>query len=142
MALPDDVELAAVTHLTAQLPSMYVSSVVPEPDVFDELMATKDAIVTVTWVGGDPSLRSWAAQTVIDGPRLSVDARARTRQAAYAAVAEVRRAAEAMHGVTAAGVKCTSIDVGGPTFRPEEPNTNVTRIGFFADLQAKAAPVT
>lgn len=141
MALPDDVELAAVTHLTAQLPGMYISSVTPEPDVFDQLMATKGAIVTVARVGGDPSLRSWAAQTVIDGPRLSVDVRARTRQAANTAVAEVRRACEAMHGVVAAGVKCTSIDVGGPTIRPEEPNTSVTRIGFFADLQAKAAPI-
>lgn len=140
MALPDDVELMAVTLLSAALPTMYVSSATPEPDIFDQLMAAKDAIVTVARVGGDPTLRSWAAQTVIDGPRLSIDVRARTRQAANTAVAAVRRAAEAMHGATAAGVKCASIDVGGGTFRPEEPNTGVTRIGLFADLQAKAAP--
>jgi hypothetical protein len=141
VALPDDVELMAVTYLTAQLPTMYVSSETPEPDVFDSLMAAKDAIVTVVRVGGDPSLRSWAAKTVIDAPRLSVDVRAKDRGAANTATALVRKAAETMHGVSAAGCKCTSIDVGGPTIRPDEPNTGVVRVGFFADMQAKAAPV-
>lgn len=139
MALPDDVELMAVTHLAAHLPGMYVSSVVPEPDIFDQLLAARDAIVTVTRIGGDPALRSWAAETVLDGPRLSIDVRAKDRQTANTTTTQVRRAAEAMHGATAAGCRCVSITVGGPTLRPEEPNTNVVRLGFTVDMRAKAA---
>lgn len=140
MAAMPDAELMAVTHLTARLPGMYVSSDVPEPDIFDQLMAAKDAIVTVIRVGGDPSLRNWAAETVIDAPRLSIDVRGRDRQAANTAAGLVREAAEAMHGVSVSGGRCKSIDVGGPTLRPEELNTSVVRLGFFADMRTTPAP--
>lgn len=135
MPLPD-VEALAVQYLTGAVDGLYVCTVRPDGTEFTDLLP----LAQVTRVGGPRTIPTWAGRYAAEDARLSVDVYAATREAVAAAVGAVRLALEDLKGVvTPQGTVSRTWEETGPTARPEEPNTNVVRIGWVAGLTVRSA---
>ncbi|MGW2932961.1 hypothetical protein ACWDA7_14085 [Streptomyces sp. NPDC001156] len=94
--------------------------------------------VQVTRIGGAKAVQTWQGARLFDEPRLSLDVWAADRIAATDATAAVRAAFEQMHGISRdGGLVQRTWEETGPALRPEEPNTNVVRIGLTVGLRVR-----
>lgn len=126
-----DIEEFLIGHLTDQLPDVYACSILPSDPTF----TTSLPLVQVTRIGGIPVYRRQ-----LDEPTVSLDVYASSRQQANEVVGRVRAVVAAMTDVTREGGRVTQTDEAtGPTLRPEEPNTNVVRIGLTVSLIVRPA---
>ncbi|WP_328981773.1 hypothetical protein OG258_19965 [Streptomyces mirabilis] len=96
--------------------------------------------VWVNRIGGVRVTGTSGGRRLHDEARISLDVYAASRVGATDAMARVRAAVEQMQGITRDGgsVLRTWEEIG-PAIRPEEPNTNVTRIGYTAGLRVRPA---
>lgn len=96
--------------------------------------------VWINRIGGVRMEGTWDGRRLFDEARLSLDVYADSRVAATDAVAQVRAAVEQMQNTTRdGGFVLRTWEETGPAVRPEEPNTNVVRIGFTAVLRVRPA---
>ncbi|MEE4540991.1 hypothetical protein V2S66_03285 [Streptomyces sp. V4-01] len=134
MALPD-VEALIVHYLTGAVDGLYVCTVRPDGTAFTALLP----LAQITRVGGPRTIPTWNGRYVAEDARVSVDVYATSREAANASVGTVRLALESLRGrVTQQGTVSRTWEETGPTARPEEPNTNVVRIGWTAGLTIRS----
>lgn len=128
-----DVEAMVVGHLAQTLG--YEASTV-RPDGFEQHLP----YVQVTRIGGASTARTWQGRALQDEARLSLDVYAASREAAVDAVNLVRGAFEQMQGTSRnGGLVLRAWEETGPAVRPDEPNTNVTRIGLIVGLRVRPA---
>ncbi len=112
------------------------STVRPGGDAFTEALP----FVWVNRIGGVRVTRTFQGRALHDEARISLDVFAANRVAATDAVAAVRAAVEAMHGTSRdGGFVLRTWEETGPAVRPEEPNTNVTRIGLTVGIRVRPA---
>lgn len=130
-----DTEQMVVNHLLDVL-GYQASTVRPDGDAFTEALP----FVWVNRIGGVRVTRTSKGRSLHDEARLSLDVYASSRVAATDAVARVRAAFEQMHGTFRdSGFVLRTWEETGPAVRPEEPNTNVTRIGLIVGLRVRPA---
>lgn len=130
-----DVEQMVVNQMLDVL-GYEASTIKPNGDTFEQALP----YVWVARVGGVRVARTLQGQALHDEARLSLDVYARDRVATVDAVAQVRAAFEQMHGTSRdGGLVLRTWEETGPTVRPEEPNTNVVRIGLMVGLRVRPA---
>jgi hypothetical protein len=96
--------------------------------------------VWVNRIGGVRTTGTLGGRRLHDEARISLDVYAASRVESTDAMARVRAAVEQMQGTTRdGGLVLRTWEETGPAIRPEEPNTNVTRIGFTAGLRVRPA---
>ncbi|MFF3558971.1 hypothetical protein ACFYXS_02865 [Streptomyces sp. NPDC002574] len=96
--------------------------------------------VWVARIGGARTGESFGGRRQFDDARISLDVFAPSRVEATDAMALLRAAIEDMQGTTRDdGTVLRTWEEIGPTIRPEEPNTEVTRIGYTAGLRVQPA---
>jgi hypothetical protein len=94
--------------------------------------------VQVTRIGGMKAVQTWQGARLFDEPRIDLDIWAADRITATDATAAVRTVFEQMHGITRdGGLVQRTWEETGPALRPEEPNTNVVRIGLTVGLRVR-----
>jgi hypothetical protein len=131
--LPDE-ELMAVALLTAALDGVTVCTDLPDGSAFTAALP----VVRVLRAGGLPDIAAWGGDVLRDNPRLSVDCYAASRAQCKELVARVRAAWMSMAGAsTPQGSVSRAWEEVGPTARPEEPNTNITRFGWIAGMSVR-----
>lgn len=131
--LPDE-ELIATTLLRGLLDGVTVCTVLPDGGAFDAALP----VVRVLRVGGLPDLETWGGPPLRDNPRLSIDCYATTWAGCKALVGQVRAAWGSLAGVsTALGSVDRTWEEVGPTARPEDPNTNITRFGWIVGMSVR-----
>ncbi|MFI0939142.1 hypothetical protein [Streptomyces sp. NPDC021020] len=130
-----DVE-AMVVHQLLDVAGYQAATVRPDGDEFKAALP----FVWVNRIGGARTEETFGGLRLFDDARVSLDIYAASRVEAADAVARVRAAVEQMQGTTREGgcVLRTWEEIG-PAIRPEEPNTNVTRIGYIAGLRVQPA---
>jgi hypothetical protein len=102
------------------------STVRPEGDAFTEALP----FVQVTRIGGTRTTGTSTGRRVHDDSRVE----------ATDAMAQVRAAVEQMQGTSRnGGFVLRTWEETGPAVRPEEPNSNVTRLGYTAGLRVRPA---
>jgi len=132
MALPD-VELLVVTYLS-EATGFFVCTDRPDGTEF----ASRLPVVQIIRTGGPRSIPTWNGRYAAEDARFSVDVYASTRLAANQAVGTVRLALEDLKGSTRPeGAVSRTWEEVGPAARPEEPNTDVVRIGWIAGLTVR-----
>ncbi|MFE4991427.1 hypothetical protein ACFRH4_08755 [Streptomyces mirabilis] len=105
----------------------------------DDFTATLP-FVWVNRIGGVRSEETFGGLRMFDEGRISLDVYAASRVEATDATARVRAAVEQMQGTTRdGGSVLRTWEETGPAVRPEEPNTDVTRIGYTAGLRVQPA---
>lgn len=110
------------------------STVRPEGDAFTEALP----FVQVTRIGGTRVTGTAAGRQLHDEARISLDVYAASRVEATDAMAQVRAAVEQMQGTSRnGGYVLRTWEETGPAVRPEEPNSNVTRLGYTAGLRVR-----
>lgn len=103
----------------------------------DEFVAALP-FVWVNRIGGVRTEGTWDGRRLFDEARISLDVYADSRVAATDAVAQVRAAVEQMQNTTRdGGFVLRTWEETGPAVRPEEPNTNVVRIGMTVVLRVR-----
>ncbi|MFJ9353761.1 hypothetical protein [Streptomyces mirabilis] len=96
--------------------------------------------VWVNRIGGVRGEETFGGLRMFDEGRISLDVYAASRVEATDAMARVRAAVEQMQGTTRdGGSVLRTWEETGPAVRPEEPNTDVTRIGYTAGLRVQPA---
>lgn len=134
MALPD-VELLVVQYLT-EVTGLYACTVRPDGTEFSSHLP----LVQITRTGGPRTLPTWRGQYVAEDARFSVDVFAASRQAANQTVSAVRLALEGLKGAIRDGGAVSRVwEEIGPAARPEEPNTDVVRIGWITGMTVRPA---
>lgn len=132
MALPD-VELLVVQYLS-EATAFFVCTDRPDGSEF----ASRLPVVQIIRTGGPRALPTWSGRYAAENARFSVDVFASTRQEANQAVGTIRLALEDLKGaVRAQGAVSRTWEELGPATRPEEPNTNVVRIGWIAGMTVR-----
>ncbi|MEV5472963.1 hypothetical protein AB0L66_11475 [Streptomyces sp. NPDC052207] len=130
-----DVEEMVINQILDVL-SYEASTVKPEGDAFIQALP----FVQVTRIGGTRVTGTFKGRRLHDDARISLDVYADSRVAATDAVAQVRAAVEQMQGTSRnGGFVLRTWEEIGPAVRPEEPNSNVTRIGYTAGLRVRPA---
>lgn len=105
----------------------------------DEFVAALP-FVWVNRIGGVRTENTWEGRRLFDEARISLDVYAGSRVAATDTVAQVRAAVEQMQNTTRnGGLVIRTWEETGPAVRPEEPNTNVVRIGLVVGLRVRPA---
>ncbi|WP_371538379.1 hypothetical protein OG210_21870 [Streptomyces sp. NBC_00466] len=128
-----DTEQMVVNQLLEVL-GYEASTVRPDGDAFTEALP----FVWVNRIGGVRVTRTFQGLSLHDEARISLDVYASDRVAATDAVAQVRAAFEQMHGTSRdGGFVLRTWEETGPAVRPEEPNTNITRIGLLVGLRVR-----
>ncbi|BAC73224.1 hypothetical protein AQJ43_23760 [Streptomyces avermitilis] len=134
-----DTEQMVVNHLLEVL-GYEASTVRPDGGAFTEALP----FIWVNRIGGVRVTRTSQGRSLHDEARISLDvyategANTSSRVAATDAVAQVRAAFEQMHGTSRdGGFVLRTWEETGPAVRPEEPNTNVTRIGLIVGLRVR-----
>jgi hypothetical protein len=130
-----DVE-AMVVHQLLDVTGYQAAPVRPGGDDFTAALP----FVWVNRIGGVRTTGTLGGRRLHDDARISLDVYASSRVEATDAVARVRAAVEQMQGTARDdGFVLRTWEEIGPAVRPEEPNTNVTRIGFTAGLRIRPA---
>lgn len=134
MALPD-VKALVVQYLTEATDGLYVCTVRPDGSEFMSLLP----LVQITRVGGPRTIPTWNGRFRAEDARVSVDVFTASTDALAPVVSVVRLALEDLKGrVTQQGTVSRTWEEIGPTDRPEEPNTNVVRVGWIAGLTVRS----
>lgn len=130
-----DVEEMVVNQILDVL-TYEAATVRPEGDAFTEALP----FVQVARIGGVRVTGTLEGRRLHDDARISLDVYAPSRVEATDAVARVRAAVEQMQGTSRnGGYVLRTWEETGPAVRPEEPNSNVTRIGYTAGLRVRPA---
>ncbi|MDX3712732.1 hypothetical protein PV733_28095 [Streptomyces europaeiscabiei] len=130
-----DVEEMVINQILDVL-SYEAATVRPEGDAFTESLP----FVQVTRIGGVRVTGTSQGRRLHDDARISLDVYAASRVAATDAMGQVRAAVEQMQGTSRnGGYVLRTWEETGPAVRPEEPNSNVTRIGCTAGLRVRPA---
>jgi hypothetical protein len=130
-----DVEEMVVNQILDVL-AYEAATVRPEGDAFTEALP----FVQVSRIGGVRVTGTLGGLRLHDDARISLDVYAPSRVEATDAVARVRAAVEQMQGTSRnGGYVLLTWEETGPAVRPEEPNSNVTRIGYTAGLRVRPA---
>ncbi|MFE7762938.1 hypothetical protein [Streptomyces sp. NPDC057438] len=130
-----DVEEMVVNQILDVL-SYEAATVRPEGDAFTESLP----FVQVARIGGTRVTATLEGRRLHDDARISLDVYAASRVEATDAMAQVRAAVEQMQGTSRnSGYVLRTWEEIGPAVRPEEPNSNVTRIGYTAGLRVRPA---
>ncbi|MDC2953387.1 hypothetical protein PO587_02835 [Streptomyces gilvifuscus] len=130
-----DVEEMVVNQILDVL-SYEAATVRPEGDAFTEALP----FVQVARIGGTRVTSTLEGCRLHDDARISLDVYAASRVEATDAMTRVRAAVEQMQGTTRnGGYVLRTWEEIGPAVRPEEPNSNVTRIGYTAGLRVRPA---
>jgi hypothetical protein len=130
-----DVEEMVVNQILDVL-TYEAATVRPEGDAFTEALP----FVQVARIGGVRVTGTLEGRRLHDEARISLDVYAPSRVEATDAVAQVRAAVEQMQGTSRnGGYVLRTWEETGPAVRPEEPNSNVTRIGYTAGLRVRPA---
>ncbi|MFG2380559.1 hypothetical protein [Streptomyces avermitilis] len=128
-----DVEEMVINQILDVL-TYEAATVRPEGEAFTEALP----FVQVARIGGARVTSTSEGRRLHDDARISLDVYAASRVEATDAVARVRAAVEQMQGTTRnGGSVLRTWEETGPAVRPEEPNTNVTRIGYTAGLRVR-----
>ncbi|WP_420032232.1 hypothetical protein ACN2WE_05060 [Streptomyces sp. cg28] len=136
--LPDGKKIA-IDLLTAVLDGVYVSSSTPEGAALDAALPA----VRVLRIGGVADVRGWNGPAVRDNPRFSVDCYAATEDAAMQLARRVCAEWELLPGMSTADGEVTGISQEtGPQDRPEEPNSDVYRVGMTLGMSVCPPRVT
>jgi hypothetical protein len=130
-----DVEQMVVNQILDEL-GYQAATVKPGGDDFNAALP----FVWVNRIGGVRTTGTWAGRRLHDEARLSIDVYADSRVAATDAIAQVRAAIEQMQNTSRdGGFVLRTWEETGPAVRPEEPNTNVVRIGLTVVLRVRPA---
>ncbi|MFD8072155.1 hypothetical protein ACFV3E_05830 [Streptomyces sp. NPDC059718] len=130
-----DVE-AMVIHQILDVLGYQAATMRPGGHDFDEALP----FVWVARIGGGRTGESFGGQRHFDDARISLDVYAASRVEATDVMARVRAAIEQMQGTTwDGGTVLRTWEEIGPTIRLDEPNTEVTRIGYTAGLRVQPA---
>ncbi|MEU5030170.1 hypothetical protein [Streptomyces milbemycinicus] len=130
-----DVEEMVINQILDVL-SYEATTVRPEGDAFTEALP----FVQVARIGGTRVTSTSEGRRLHDEARISLDVYATSRVEATDAMARVRAAVEQMRGTTRdGGIVLRTWEETGPAVRPEEPNSNVTRLGYTAGLRVRPA---
>ncbi|MEU6651277.1 hypothetical protein ABZ904_17990 [Streptomyces sp. NPDC046900] len=128
-----DVEAMVVNEILDVL-AYEASTVRPEGDAFMEALP----FVWVNRIGGVRVAGTFGGLRLFDEARISLDVYAASRVEATDAMARVRAAMEQMQGTSRnGGAVLRTWEETGPAVRPEEPNSNVTRIGYIAGFRVQ-----
>lgn len=124
--LPDGKKIA-VELLSAALPGVFVSSATPEGTALNAALPA----VRVLRIGGVADLRGWTDPATRDNPRFSIDCYAADEDAAMQLALRVCAEWELLPGrATADGIVTGISQETGPQDRPEEPNSDLFRVGM------------
>lgn len=130
-----DVEEMVINQILDVL-AYEAATVRPEGDAFTASLP----FVQVSRIGGVRVTGTLEGRRLHDEARISLDVYAPSRVEATDAVARVRAAVEQMQGTSRnGGYVLRTWEETGPAVRPEEPNSNVTRIGYTAGLRVRPA---
>ncbi|MFF2852688.1 hypothetical protein ACFVT5_41305 [Streptomyces sp. NPDC058001] len=138
VVLPDGKKIA-IDLLAAALDGVLVTSKLPEGAAFTAALP----VVRVLRAGGVADVRGWADPAQRDNPRLSVDCYAATEDGAMQLAQRVCAEWELLPGrATADGIVTGISQEAGPQDRPEEPNTDVYRVGMTLGMSVCPPRVT
>jgi hypothetical protein len=126
VVLPDGKQIA-IELLSVAMDGVLVTGRLPEGAALNEALP----VVRLLRVGGVADVRGWAAPAQRDNPRFSVDCYANTDHAALQLARRVCAEWELLPGqATADGIVTRISQETGPQDRPEEPNSDVYRVGM------------
>ncbi|MFE4420444.1 hypothetical protein [Streptomyces sp. NPDC056817] len=138
VGLPDGKQIA-IELLTADLPGVHVTSKLPEGKALDAVLP----VVRVLRVGGVADVRGWADPAQRDNPRFSIDCYAGDEQQAMRLAQRVCAAWELLPGrSTADGIVTGISQETGPQDRPEEPQSDITRVGMTLGMSVSPPRMT
>ncbi|MFE7233904.1 hypothetical protein ACFVAF_25205 [Streptomyces sp. NPDC057596] len=138
VVLPDGKQIA-IELLAADLPGVHVCGRLPEGKALDAALP----VVRVLRVGGVADVRGWADPAQRDNPRFSVDCYAADDQQAMRLAQRVCAIWELLPGrATADGVVIGISQETGPQDRPEEPNSDVYRVGMTLGMSVSPPRMT
>ncbi|MFJ3665071.1 hypothetical protein ACIPSE_01305 [Streptomyces sp. NPDC090106] len=130
-----DVEEMVVNQILEVL-TYEAATVRPEGDAFTEALP----FVQVARIGGARVTSTFQGRRLHDDARISLDVYGASRVEATDVMAQVRAAVEQMQGTSlSGGFVLRTWEETGPAVRPEEPNSNVTRLGYSAGLRVRPA---
>ncbi|MFJ2110624.1 hypothetical protein ACIOEX_01625 [Streptomyces sp. NPDC087850] len=133
LILPDSKQIA-VDMLAAAMPDVHVTSRLPEGKALDGVLP----VVRVLRIGGTSDMRGWSDPASRDRPRFSVDCYAASEGAAMRLALRVRAEWELLPGrATPGGLVLGISDETGPQDRPEEPNSDVYRVGMTLGMSVR-----
>ncbi|MFJ1648013.1 hypothetical protein [Streptomyces sp. NPDC088258] len=126
LVLPDSKQIA-VDLLAAAMPDAHVASKLPEGKALNGALP----VVRVLRIGGTSDMRGWSDPASRDRPRFSVDCYAASEGEAMRLALRVRAEWELLPGQsTADGLVLSISEETGPQDRPEEPNSDIARVGM------------
>ncbi|WP_428956227.1 hypothetical protein [Streptomyces sp. cg35] len=138
VVLPDGKKIA-IDLLTAVLDGVYVSSKTPEGAALNAVLPA----VRVLRIGGVADVRSWNGPAARDNPRFSIDCYAADEDTAMRLAQRVCAEWELLPGMSTADGEVTGISQEtGPQDRPEEPNSDVYRVGMTLGMSVCPPRVT
>ncbi|TFI30165.1 hypothetical protein [Streptomyces sp. 4R-3d] len=133
LILPDSKQVA-IELLAAALPGVLVTSRLPEGKAFDEALPA----VRVLRIGGTSDMRGWSDPASRDRPRFSIDCYDASEGAAMRLALRVRAEWELLPGQSTEDGAVTGIsEETGPQDRPEEANSDVSRVGMILGMSVR-----
>lgn len=138
VVLPDGKKIS-IDLLSAALDGVLVTSKLPEGAAFTAALP----VVRVLRIGGVADVRSWSDPAQRDNPRFSIDCYAADEQQAMQLAQRVCAEWELLPGqATADGIVTGISQETGPQDRPEEPNSDVNRVGMTLGMSVCPPRVT
>ncbi|WP_327335849.1 hypothetical protein OG384_04245 [Streptomyces sp. NBC_01324] len=133
LILPDSKQVA-IDLLAAAMPGVLVTSRLPEGKALNAALPA----VRVLRVGGTADMRGWADPATRDRPRLSIDCYDASEATAMRLAMRVRAEWELLPGrSTGDGIVAGISEETGPQDRPEEPNSDISRVGMILGMSVR-----
>ncbi|MGW4822519.1 hypothetical protein ACWEP4_26885 [Streptomyces sp. NPDC004227] len=138
VVLPDGKQMA-IQLLGADLPGVHVCGRLPEGRALDAALP----VVRVLRVGGVADVRGWSDPAQRDNPRFSIDCYDTDDAKAMRLAQRVCAAWELLPGrSTADGIVTGVSQETGPQDRPEEPNSDIARVGMTLGMSVSPPRMT
>ncbi|MFJ6559976.1 hypothetical protein ACIQMV_08845 [Streptomyces sp. NPDC091412] len=138
LVLPDGKQIA-IDLLSADLPDAYVASKLPEGKALNAVLPA----VRVLRIGGVADVRGWADPATRDNPRFSIDCYDTDDAKAMQLALRVCAAWELLKGrATEDGVVTGISQETGPQDRPEDPNSDIARVGMTMGMSVSPPRMT
>ncbi|MCX5145084.1 hypothetical protein [Streptomyces sp. NBC_00338] len=133
LVLPDSKQVA-IDLLAAAMPGVLVTARLPEGKALNAAVPA----VRVLRVGGTADMRGWADPATRDRPRFSIDCYEASEGAAMRLAMQVRAEWELLpgrgnHTGTVTGIS----EETGPQDRPEDPNSDISRVGMILGMSVR-----
>ncbi|MFI9598936.1 hypothetical protein ACIHCX_03475 [Streptomyces sp. NPDC052043] len=138
LVLPDGKQIA-IQLLGADLPGVHVAGKLPAGKALNAALP----VVRVLRIGGVADVRGWGDPASRDNPRFSIDCYDTDDDKAMRLARRVCAAWELLKGRdTADGIVTGISQETGPQDRPEEPNTDVARVGMTLGMSVSPPRMT